>query len=95
MADAIDREQMRRKVIQMQNRIKQRRDGGYKCGYNDACKDALQKLDEIPAMETKAVTLCKYCQSATERTSTMPYCMIHNKRKAPDDWCNFGTPDYE
>lgn len=93
MADAIDREAMRRKVITMKSRIKQRRDGPYKCGYTDACKDAIQKLDEIPSMETDAVTRCRECRHATERDTTLPYCILKNRRQGPDDYCNFGEPD--
>jgi hypothetical protein len=95
MADAIDRETMRGKLIRMNDRIKQRRDGAYKCGYKDACSDALQKLAEIPSMETATITRCSKCQHANERQTTMPYCTIHNRRRAPDDYCNFGEPDYD
>lgn len=95
MADAIDRETMRGKLIRMQNRIRQRRDGAYKCGYKDACNDALQKLDEIPALETDTVVHCRECRHATERHSTMPYCTVHNRRRGPEDFCNFGETDYE
>ena len=49
----------------------------------------------MKSMETATVIHCKECAHATERTTTMPYCMIHNRRKAPDDYCNFGTPDEE
>jgi hypothetical protein len=79
----------------MQNRIKQRRDGPYKCGYNDACKDAVQKLTECPSLETTSVTRCHECRNALERQTTLPYCIIHNRRKAPDDYCNYGAPDIE
>ena len=95
MADAIDREVMRGKLIRMENRIRQRRDGAYKCGYKDACSDAMQKLEEIPSLETATVTRCNKCRHATDRTTTMPYCMLKNRRTAPDDFCNFGDPDYE
>ena len=95
MADAIDRETMRGKLIRMQNRIRQRRDGAYKCGYKDACSDALQKLDEIPALETDTVVHCLECRHATERHSTMPFCTVHNRRRGPEDFCNFGETDYE
>ena len=95
MADAIDRETMRGKLIRMQNRIRQRRDGAYKCGYKDACNDALQKLDEIPALETDTVVHCRECRHATERHSTMPFCTVHNRRRGPEDFCNFGETDYE
>ena len=94
MTDAIDREQIQRKLYQMRGRIQQRRDGAYKCGYQDACKDALQKLAECDRLETDTVTRCKECQHATERCTIMPYCTIHNRRKAPDDFCNYGEPDY-
>ena len=95
MADAIDLETMRGKLIRMQNRIRQRRDGAYKCGYKDACNDALQKLDEIPALETDTVVHCRECRHATERHSTMPFCTVHNRRRGPEDFCNFGETDYE
>ena len=94
MADAIDREQANRKLVQMANRIKQRRDGPYKCGYVDACKDAIHKLNECDELEAVTITRCLHCRHATERTTTMPYCTIHNRRRAPDDFCNFGDPDY-
>lgn len=94
MADAIDRNMMRSKLIRMENRSRQRRDGAYKSGYRDACSDALRKLRECPALETTAITRCEKCRHATERQTTMPYCTIHNRRKAPDDFCNLGEPDY-
>lgn len=93
MADAVDREQMRGKIVRMLHRIRQRRDGPYKVGYSDACRDALQKLDECESLGTRAVTLCQVCANATERDTTLPYCTIHNRRRAPDDYCNFGTKD--
>ncbi len=93
MADAIDRELMRGKILRMNDRIRQRRDGPYKCGYKDACLDALQKLAECPSLEVATVTRCGECRKATERTTTMPYCTVQNRRKAPDDFCNFGEPD--
>ena len=95
MADAVDREQVRGKIRRMQDRIRQRRDGPYKVGYADACRDAMQKLDECESLDTKAVTLCKDCDNATERDTTLPYCIIQNRRKAPDDYCNYGHKDYE
>lgn len=95
MADVIDRDQIRGKLIRMSDRIKQRRDGPYKVGYSDACKDALQKLGECPSLETDAVIRCRECRHASERHTTMPYCGIHNRRKAPEDYCNFGEKDFE
>lgn len=95
MADAVDREQMRGKIVRMQHRIRQRRDGPYKVGYQDACKDALQKLDECDGMRLKAVVECHECRHASERHTTMPYCALTNRRKAPDDYCRFGEKDYE
>ena len=94
MADAIDRDEISAKLHRMQDRIKQRREGAYKCGYRDACMDALNKLNECSSLETTTVTRCEKCRHATERTTTMPYCTIHNRRKSPDDFCNFGDPDY-
>lgn len=95
MADAIDRELMDGKLRRMRDRIRQRRDGPYKVGYEDACKDAVQKLNECPSLETATVTRCGKCRHANERQTTQPYCTIHNRRRAPDDYCNFGEPDYE
>ncbi len=95
VADAIDRETMRGKLLRMNDRIKQRRDGPYKIGYRDACKDALQKLDEVPSMETGTIVRCSRCAHANERQTTQPYCTIHNRRRAPDDYCNFGETDFE
>ena len=94
MADIIDREQIRSKIVRMSHRVRQRRDGPYKVGYSDACKDALQKLDECDSLTSDQVT-CKECTHANERHTTMPYCSIHNRRKAPDDYCNYGERDYE
>ena len=93
-ADAIDRDQMRGKLNRMRDRVKQRRDCAYKCGYKDACNDALQKLDEIPSLEQTTVTRCRECSHATERHTTLPYCLLQNRRKDPDDYCRFGEPDY-
>jgi len=95
MADAIDREQLRRKLMNMQNRVKQRRDGAYRCGYEDACRDALANLDRCDQLETTAVTRCINCQRSTEKQSTMVYCLLHNRSKNPNDFCNYGEPDYE
>lgn len=94
MADAISREQMRRKLTYMLHRLRQRRDGPYKVGYRDACNDALQKLEECDPLELNAVTRCRECAHATERQTTMPYCTIHNRRRAPDDYCNFGEHEF-
>lgn len=91
--DAIDREQMHGKLQRMRDRVKQRRDGAYKTGYKDACNDALQKLNECQSIETTAVTRCKECRHATERTTTLPYCLLQNRRKDPDDYCRFSEPD--
>ena len=95
MADVIDREQMRGKLLRMADRIKQRRDGAYKCGYKDACSDALMKLSECSPLKTDTITKCHECRHAMERNSTMPYCTIHNRRRAPDDYCNHGENDFE
>lgn len=94
MADAVDRELIRGKILRMNDRIKQRRDGPYKIGYKDACLDALQKLEECPSLEEITVTRCRECQKATERETTMPYCLLQNRRKDPDDYCRYGEPDY-
>jgi hypothetical protein len=93
--DAIDRTQMRGKIQRMTDRCKQRRDGAYKVGYSDACKDAMQKLYECSSLETCTVTRCRECRHANERHTTQPFCTIHNRRRAPDDYCNFGETDYE
>ena len=95
MADAVDREQMRGKIVRMLHRIRQRRDGPYKVGYSDACRDALQKLEECDRLTLKAVTLCRECRNATERETTLPYCLIQNRRKAPDDYCYLGDKENE
>lgn len=92
--DAIDRDLMQCKLMRMKDRVKQRRDGSYKCGYNDACSDALQKLDECPSIDTPTVTYCRECQYATERDTTMPYCIKQNRRKDPEAYCEQGAPDY-
>lgn len=94
MADAIDREQIYGKLIRMKDRIRQRRDGAYKCGYQDACMDAIHKLSECDSLETVTVTRCGKCRHATERMTTLPYCTIHNRRRGQTDFCNFGEPDY-
>ena len=95
MADAIDRAQLRRKLMNMQQRIRQRRDGAYRCGYDDACRDALMNLNGCDQLETTAVTRCKNCRHSTEKESSMVYCMRHNRSKKPDDFCNYGDPEYE
>ena len=91
--DAIDREMINGKLVRMIDRCKQRRDGAYKCGYLDACKDAIHKLTECPSLDTTAVIRCRICRYATERSSTMPYCTIHNRHRGPDEFCNFGETD--
>jgi len=94
MTDAIDREQMQRKIYHMRGRNQQRRDGAYKCGYQDACKDALQKLAECDQLTTATVTRCIDCRHCTEKQSTMVYCLIHNRQRDPNDFCNFGEIEY-
>lgn len=93
--NAVDRNLLSSKLHRMKDRVRQRRDGPYRCGYTDACKDAIQKLNECPEIETTAVVRCRECRHATERFTTMPYCTIHNRRRGPDDYCNFGETDFE
>jgi len=93
--NAIDKDQLEKKLVRMQHRIRQRRDGPYKIGYNDACKDAIQKMNECDILETPTVIRCRECRHSTERQSTMVYCTIHNKRKYPDEYCNLNESDYE
>ena len=91
--NAIDRDLIHGKLVRMLDRCKQRRDGAYKCGYRDACQDAIQKLNECDDIENTAVVRCRICRHATERYSTMPYCTIHNRHRGPEDFCNFGEMD--
>ena len=93
--NAINKDQLYGKLLRMKERIKQWRNGPYRCGYRDACQDAMQKLNECDILETATVIRCKECRHATERCSTMPYCTIHNRRRGPEDYCNFGETDYE
>ena len=93
MADAINRDQMYGKLQRMMDRSKQRRDGPYKAGYRDACSDAIQKLGECDSLEVTTVTRCWKCQHAIERNTTMPYCILKNRRVLPDEYCNSGEPD--
>ena len=95
MADAIDREQLRSRLVRMTYRVRQHRNGPYKCGYMDAARDAIRAAEDCDQLETPAVVRCKNCRHATERCSTMPYCTIHNRRRMPEDFCNFGETDYE
>ena len=94
MADIIDREQIRSKIVRMSHRVRQRRDGPYKVGYSDACKDALQKMAECDRLTTDTVTRCIDCRHSTEKQSTMVYCLIHNRQRDPNDFCNFGEIEY-
>lgn len=95
MADAIDREQLKNKLTRMMFRVRQHRNGPYKCGYMDAARDAMHAAEDCERLDTPAVVLCKNCRRATERNTTMPYCMLCNRRKDPDDFCRYGETDYE
>lgn len=94
MADAIDRSEIRCRLKRILGRNVQRRDGAYKSGWQDAIQMALQAAEACESMETTAITRCANCRHATERTTTMPYCTIHNRHRSPEDFCNFGDPDY-
>ena len=95
MADAIDREQARGKMRSLENRTKQWKDGSFKSGYKSAVRDAIQKISECDSLETDTVTRCRDCRHASEQNTTMPYCTVHNRRRAPDDFCNFGERQFE
>jgi len=90
MDDVISREEMRTKLVRMKDRVRQRRDGSYKVGYEDACKDSMQKLFECASLEVVAVTRCRECRHAVENYTTQPFCTIRNRRCSPDDYCNHG-----
>ena len=92
--DVISRDLIEGKLKRMQDRVKQRRDGSYKCGYNDACNDALQKVNECPSADTTSITYCKDCIHASDRETTMPFCIIQNRRKMPESYCENGAHDY-
>ena len=96
MIDAIDREEMNRKLFKLKLAMKQRRnDSAYNRGYTDAVSDAINKAGECTSLELTAIVRCKDCHHATERFSTMPFCTIHNRRRGADDYCNFGEIDIE
>lgn len=90
MEDVISREEIYSKIYRMKDRIRSHREGSYRRGYTDACKDAFQKLGECASLEVVTVTRCRYCRHAAERETTLPYCTVHNRRRAPDDYCKCG-----
>ena len=93
MIDAIDREELNRKLFKLKLAMKQRKDSAYNRGYTAAINDAIYKAGECTVMEMTAIVRCKNCHYATERLSTMPFCTIHNRSRGPDDYCNFGEID--
>ena len=94
MVDAIDRQEMSRKLTNMMLSMQQRSHMPFRQGYIAACKDAINKLNECREIETTAVVRCRECSHATERHTTLPYCTIRNRAVEPDDYCKFGEPDF-
>lgn len=95
MADAIDRNQLTGRLYRLASRIRQRKDSAYKSGYSDAIQDAIREAGDCDSLEVTTVTRCRECANASEKDTTMPFCFIQNRRKAPDDYCNLGNKDYE
>ena len=95
MIDAIDRDELDRKLYKLKVLIQQRKSSSYNYGYLMAINDAINKMRDCASLETTAVVRCKDCRHATDRYSTMPYCSIHNRSRGPDDFCNFGENDNE
>ena len=57
-------------------------------------KEAVQAVENCRSLEVCTVTRCGKCKHSTEKHSTMVYCLIHNKHKDPNDFCNFGDNDF-
>jgi hypothetical protein len=93
MGDAISRDEMKARLYKLRSRTDQWKPSSFRAGYREAVDFALSDAESCRPVEAVLITRCGQCRSATERNSTMPYCMIHNRRKNPDDFCNFGAPD--
>lgn len=93
MGDAISREEMRNRLRQIRCRTMQWRNGPFRAGFLEAMDHVSSAVESCREVEGVMVTRCKYCRHASERESTLVYCMIHNRRKDPTDYCNYGEPD--
>lgn len=93
MANVIDQDRLIRKLRALKTRTAQRKTSDYRRGQIDGIEFCIEEAENQQPMEVVAVTRCRVCRFATERTTTLPYCMVHNRRKNPDDFCNFGDPD--
>ena len=95
MADAIDRSEIRCRLKRIRGKNVQRRESSYKSGWEDAIQMALHAAEACESLETTTITRCKDCVNATERNTTLPYCIIHNRTRDPEDYCNYGARDFE
>lgn len=92
--DAISRDEMRHKLIQLRSRTAQWGSSSFRAGYRKAVDFALSDLEGCRQLEGVTVTRCKDCQYATERHATLVHCTVFNRSKNPDDFCNYGEPDF-
>ena len=93
MADAISRDVVKNRIHRLKTRMQRKKPNEFQLGQLDGLEYALSIITACDALEVVAVTRCRVRRFATERTTTLPYCMVHNRRKNPDDFCNFGDPD--
>lgn len=94
MGDAIDRDDAKTRLRRLRARTLQKKQSSFRAGYIEALELAMDAIDSCKALECTTVTECRHCRNAHERETTMPFCSIHNRRKAPSDYCNYGEPDY-
>lgn len=93
MGDAISRDEMKARLYKLRSRTDQWKPSSFRAGYREAVDFALSDAESCRAVDAILVTRCRECRHATERQTTLPYCMIHNRRKSPEDYCNYGDPD--
>lgn len=93
MGDAISRDEMKAKLYKLRSRTEQGKASSFRAGFRQAIDFALSDVDSCRPVEAVLITRCHECRHAAERQTTLPYCMIHNRRKSPEDYCNYGEPD--
>lgn len=95
MADAISRDVVKNRIHRLKTRMQRKKPNEFQLGQLDGLEYALSIITACDALEVVAVTRCKECRHATERHTTLPYCLIQNRRKDPDDYCMLSGPDEE
>lgn len=90
MVDAISREEMRYRMQQIRSRATQWKQSSFRAGFLEAIDHAVSAMESCRSAEGVMVTRRKDCLHGTGRQYTTVYCLIHNRQRDPNDYCNFG-----